>query len=102
MDQSLKQQQVDKLRAELDRLERELEVESTPVDWPPKGYYLTYHVLSGAVLGLFGASVSLLANVVGALLVTPPAPLQADPLKDRKSTRLNSSHSSVSRMPSSA
>ena len=80
MDQSLKQQQVDKLRAELDRLERELEVESTPVDWPPKGYYLTYHVLSGAVLGLFGASVSLLANVVGALLVTPPAPLQADPL----------------------
>ena len=31
-----------------------------------------------------------------------PEPAQADGLADRKSTRLNSSHSSVSRMPSSA
>ena len=39
------------------------------------------------------------AGYWGALRVDPNNPL--DP-KDRKSTRLNSSHSSVSRMPSSA
>jgi hypothetical protein len=64
----------------MERLERELEAETTPVEWPPKGYYFTYHALSGAVLGLFGASMSLLANIVGSLVVPPSAPLTPHPL----------------------
>jgi hypothetical protein len=36
--------------------------------WPPRGYYLLWHVLAGAMLGAIGALVSLLANVAGAPL----------------------------------
>ena len=50
------------------------------------GVYLSLHPLKGGG----GAS---LANYVGFL---------SDPWQDRKSTRLNSSHSRASRMPSSA
>ena len=39
--------------------------------------------------------------VVGRVLATAPHP-DADRLRDRKSTRLNSSHRALSRMPSSA
>jgi hypothetical protein len=37
--------------------------------WPPQGYYLLWHVLVGMVLGMIGATVSLMFNVVGSLLV---------------------------------
>jgi hypothetical protein len=40
--------------------------------WPPPGYYALFHVLAGLVLGLVGATVSLLANVVGALAAGHP------------------------------
>jgi len=36
--------------------------------WPPKGYYLLWHVVIGMMLGSVGAGVSLLANVLGAPL----------------------------------
>ena len=36
--------------------------------------------MAGTILGLFGAMTSLLANVVGTLVVPPPAPLEAHPL----------------------
>ena len=41
---------------------------SIPRDWPPQGYYLVWHVLVGMMLGVIGAGVSLMANVVGAPL----------------------------------
>jgi hypothetical protein len=49
------------LRAELEELERPA--------WPPAGYYATFHVLSGMILGFFGASASLLLNVVGSAAI---------------------------------
>jgi len=40
--------------------------------WPPQGYYWLFNIVSGMTLGFIGATVSLLANVVGALLVGEP------------------------------
>jgi len=34
--------------------------------WPPQGYYLLWHVVVGMMLGVVGASASLMANVIGA------------------------------------
>jgi hypothetical protein len=47
--------------------ELEAQLGKQPVDWPPREFYWTYHVLAGLSLGLFGAATSLLFNVVGAL-----------------------------------
>lgn len=64
--------------AQLQRLEEEvarlkIELATSPADdvpaWPPTDYYLTYHILAGMVLGLFGAAASLLFNVIGAQMV---------------------------------
>ncbi len=46
-----------------------------PVDrWPPEGFYLTYYVVAGLMLGILGSLVSFLANVIGSIL------LEQDPL----------------------
>lgn len=79
MDRRSTEMEIEQLRAEVRRLERSL-AETAAGDWPPKGYYFTYHALAGTVLGLFGASTSLLANIIGAYLVPPPPPLEAHPL----------------------
>lgn len=68
MDLDVKRQRLEELRAEVRRLESELAV-PTPTEWPPKEYYTAYHVLAGFVLGMFGATTSLLFNVVGSVLV---------------------------------
>lgn len=60
--------QLQQLEEEVARLKAELAAttaEDAPA-WPPTGYYFTYHVLAGMVLGLFGAAASLLFNVIGA------------------------------------
>lgn len=48
---------------------RKLEAQSVAGEaegaWPPSGFYLVWHVMVGMALGLVGACVSLLANVVG-------------------------------------
>lgn len=36
--------------------------------WPPRGFYTTYHVLAGMVLGLIAAAASLIFNIVGAAM----------------------------------
>jgi hypothetical protein len=41
--------------------------------WPPKGYYLVWHLVVGTALGGVGAAVSLLANVIGAPLFGKPS-----------------------------
>ncbi len=45
----------------------EAEIESPP--WPPRQYYWLFHVLVGMMLGFLGATVSLVINIVGSLLV---------------------------------
>jgi hypothetical protein len=79
MDRLAKEQELERLREQVARLEQELAIEQ-PVEWPPKGYYFTYHLLAGLHLGLFGALTSLIFNIVGSLLVKPPPPLTPDPL----------------------
>jgi hypothetical protein len=80
MDRADKEQRLAELRAEVELLENELASEAPPDEWAPKGYYFTYDVLAGAVLGLFGAAISLLFNIVGSLLIDPPADLDQHPL----------------------
>ena len=61
----------------------------------------THHVIPVKVyLACFGALMALTAVTVAVAYVN--LDLGAVPLKDRKSTRLNSSHIQKSRMPSSA
>ena len=68
-DQS-RQAELDLLRERLARLEDEVgRVAREEPPWPPKGYYTTYHLLAGMVLGLIGSAASLLFNVVGSAMV---------------------------------
>ncbi len=63
------------LRAKVHQLELEIEQESKKAQWVPSGYYTTYHILAGMMLGFVGAISSLIFNVVGSLL-TQQHPLQ--------------------------
>src|SRR5262245_19519529 len=68
MDRDESMRELQRLEARAQELRAELEdVESTP--WPPTGYYATFHVLSGMILGFFGAAASLLLNVVGSAAI---------------------------------
>jgi len=69
MDREAKQRELERLRSEIERLESELAIEGAARHWPPHGYYLVYHVLAGFSLGMFGATTSLLFNIVGSILV---------------------------------
>ena len=58
------------IREHLDAIQQ---LESVPAEpatahWPPSGYYLLWHVLVGAMFGVFAATVSLVANIAGAPL----------------------------------
>ncbi|MBD3671993.1 MAG: hypothetical protein HUJ26_00580 [Planctomycetaceae bacterium] len=68
-------QNVDELRSELEQLrsrEREIErllnEQQASKGWSPQGYYGTYYALTGSLLGLIAAMVSLLLNVVGSVV----------------------------------
>ncbi len=64
-----KQIELSELRRRAAELEAELNATSaaTP-DWPPKEFYTAYYAMTGGVLGIFGAIVSLVVNVIGAPL----------------------------------
>jgi hypothetical protein len=72
-------QQIAEQRAALARLEQQLhDAEEagpgTAAGWPPKGFYLTYYVVAGLMIGILGSLTSFLVNVLGSLL------LEQDPL----------------------
>lgn len=69
MNREAKRRELEQLRLKVAQLETELSKEQAQGEWPPRGYYTTYHVLAGFVLGMFGAVTSLLFNVVGSLFV---------------------------------
>jgi hypothetical protein len=51
---------------------RELEAElraAPPIVWPPPGFYLTFYVVSGLVIGVLGSLTSFAFHVVGSLMV---------------------------------
>ena len=68
MDIEAKRQQLEALRQQARELESEIVKEVTHRDWPPKEFYGAYYAMAGSVLGIFGAVVSLVANVIGAPL----------------------------------
>lgn len=70
-DYEAKQKELNRLRAELSELEKELEKPSEVWD-SSKGFYSDYHAASGLLLGMVGAVVSLLFNVVGSLAAQLP------------------------------
>ena len=62
-----KQTELQELKARVADLETELH--PPPAHWEGSGSYLDYHATSGFMLGMFGAIVSLLFNVIGSLLI---------------------------------
>lgn len=69
MDRDAAQSQLERLKVQVAAIEDQLAARAAPPEWPPKGYYTTYHILAGMVLGLFGAVASLLFNIIGAAMV---------------------------------
>ena len=67
MNREAKQQELQQLRTRVQALERELQPPISP-EWPPRGFYLAYAVLTGFVLGGVAAMTSLLFNVIGSLI----------------------------------
>jgi hypothetical protein len=65
MDREAKRRELERLRKDVERLESELAQQESDVQWPPRDYYTTYHVLAGCVLGAAGAMTSLLFNIIG-------------------------------------
>jgi len=55
-------------RKAIAELERELRAE-TPPNWPPSGFYLTFYVVSGLLIGILGSLTSFLFHIVGSLIV---------------------------------
>ena len=63
-------QEIERLKERVLQLEHEIESESRAhASWVPSGYYTTFHILAGMMLGFLGAAASLLFNVVGSVLV---------------------------------
>ena len=63
---------LDELRAEVASLESQLTHTQPHAAWVPEGYYTTYHIVAGMTLGLIAAAVSLLLNIIGAVMVGEP------------------------------
>lgn len=64
-----KAQELEDLRERVRQLEAELPPEQVGGQWPPRGFYAEYYATTGFILGMFGAAISLLVNVVAAPVV---------------------------------
>lgn len=68
MEKQKREKEIARHRAEILRLEAEAAAEDSTSQWPPAGFYLTWHVMIGMILGVLAAGVSLGANLLGAPL----------------------------------
>jgi hypothetical protein len=59
---------IEQHRAAIQDLESRLTPEAAP-PWPPAGFYLTYYVVAGLMIGILGSLVSFGFHVLGSLLV---------------------------------
>lgn len=80
MNRDSKTRDLEELRARVEQLEKELD-EAPSEPWVPRDFYVAHHVLAGCVLGMIAAMASLLFNIVGSLLIAPPAPVPQSPLR---------------------
>jgi hypothetical protein len=63
-------QEIAAQRARLWDLERQLgALAPVSATWPPRGFYLTFHVVAGLMIGVLGSITSFLFHIVGSLLV---------------------------------
>lgn len=63
-----KRRELARLRERVHSLESELQRDIAGASaWPPQQFYSAYYATTGFMLGAFGAAVSLLVNVIGAL-----------------------------------
>lgn len=71
MNNASKQQELIELKRRVQELEAELQPSSSSTDdhWPPQQFYTAYYAMVGGILGILGAVVSLLVNVLGASAV---------------------------------
>lgn len=68
MNTEANKQELAELKARIQQLEAVVETGGQVSDssWPPENFYGAYYAMTGAVLGIFGAMVSLLVNVIAA------------------------------------
>ena len=66
IDVEAKLQELEALKAQVERLENEITTARSGPGWRATGYYSAYYATAGFLLGSLGAIVSLLFNVVGA------------------------------------
>jgi hypothetical protein len=50
-------------------LEARLRADAAPLNWPPPGFYLTFYVVAGLMIGILGSLTSFIFHVVGSLIV---------------------------------
>ena len=60
---------IERHRAAISELEAQLAPEPATAGWPPSGFYLTFYVVAGTIIGILGSLTSFLFNVAGSLLV---------------------------------
>ncbi len=65
------EREIDEHRAAISSIEARLRAMQPPQRpaWPPAGFYLTYYVVAGTLIGILGSLASFLVNVVGSLVV---------------------------------
>jgi hypothetical protein len=66
--------EIERHRIAISELEAQI-IEPAAASWPPAGFYLTFYVVSGTIIGILGSLTSFLFNVVGSLIVNQD-PLQ--------------------------
>jgi hypothetical protein len=63
------ERQIHAHRAAIADLETRLVAPPASPGWPPHGFYLTFYVVAGMLIGILGSLVSFLFNVLGSLVV---------------------------------
>jgi cytochrome c oxidase cbb3-type subunit 2 len=61
-------EEIQRHRTAISSLEQQLRAEPE-ASWPPAGFYLTYYVVAGTIIGIIGSLTSFIVNVVGSLVV---------------------------------
>lgn len=61
-------QEIEQHRSAIATLEAQLHA-PVAAGWPPVGFYLTFYVVSGLIIGILGSVTSFLFHIVGSLLV---------------------------------
>jgi hypothetical protein len=61
-------EQIGEYRRAIAELEARLREETAPT-WPPRGFYLTYYVVSGLLIGILGSLTSFAFHIVGSLII---------------------------------